>query len=51
MDDPDALARGMLRVIEDPALSSRLSMDGRQRVKTFDKDRIIRQYYDVMAAL
>lgn len=45
--DPDALAQGMIRLLDDPDLRVRLGENGQQFVKQFSWDKIARQYLEL----
>jgi glycosyltransferase involved in cell wall biosynthesis len=47
-DDPEALARAVVRLLEDPALAARLSAAGRERVaQEFDLERVADRYSEL----
>jgi len=47
--DPPALADALGRVLADPTLAARLGAAGRQRAESYSWDRVIPQYFSVLA--
>lgn len=43
--DPRALARGILRLLDDPALAAALALAGRVRVRAFPVEEMVRRYH------
>lgn len=49
--DPSALARALLRVLEDDALRARLIAGGRARAEELSMDRLAEAYLEIYASI
>ena len=49
-EDPAALARAILRVLQDPELSSRLRLNGTTRAKLFSAETMVSEYQQLLAS-